>query len=67
MFANFKGNNLFHIFFRQVKILKYIATWLEKTDFLREFDRDDNDIENKTLRRIYYIMACHTMTEVKFD
>lgn len=59
MYAQFKGSNLFHIFFRQVKVLKHIVEWLERTDFVHEHDKDDNEIENQVLRRIYYVMACH--------
>ena len=67
MYAQFKGSNLFHIFFRQVKVLKHIVEWLERTDFVHEHDKDDNEIENQVLRRIYYVMACHHIKKGRFN
>ena len=62
MFASFKGSSIFHIFFREVKILNRIVNWLEHADFVKEYDKDDNEIENQTLRRIYYVLSCHAIT-----
>ena len=67
MFASFTGCNLFNIFFREVKVLNHICEWLEKTEFVQEHDRDDNDIENQILKRIYYVLACHHIKEGKFE
>ena len=67
MFANYKGNSLFQIFFRQVKVLSTIVKWLQQADFVQEFDKDDNQIENQTLRRIYFVMARHTITDKAFE
>ena len=44
-------------------MLKRILKYLERTDFVKEFDNDDNEIENQTLRRIYYILARHRITK----
>ena len=40
--------------------------WLEHTEFVNEHDKDDNEIENQSLRRIYYILACHSITDIEF-
>ena len=59
LFSDFHGNSVFSIFYKEHKVLNRIHQQLERGEFLREYDDDDNAVENSTLRRIYYALACH--------
>ena len=65
LLASFNDITIFHIFFKDIKVLKRILIQLDQTEFAKEFDKDDNEIENQTLRRIYYILARHRISKRK--
>ena len=57
LYAQFKRESVFSIFFRDVKVLQCMQQWLENTDFEKELDDDENELESAILRRIYFQLA----------
>ena len=48
------GNNFFSIFFKDVEVLRTILQQLDIEDFSKQTDAENNEIENSTLRKIYF-------------
>ena len=65
LFALFYGNSIFQLFYKQVKVLKRIIEQLEMSEFKKEQDDDDTQLENQTLRRLYFILSNHQKHQPK--
>ena len=63
LFADYHGNSIFSIFFREVRVLLRIEEMLEHGEYPMEYDDCDNAIENSDLRRIYHVLSRHKMNE----
>ena len=57
LYASFNDESVFSIFANRVKVLTQIERWLDNEDFPKDFDEEYNELENSTLRRIYFVLA----------
>ena len=57
LYSSFNDESVFSIFANRVKVLTQIERWLDNEDFPKDFDEEYNELENSTLRRIYFMLA----------
>ena len=61
LFASFQGETIFSICFKQVKVLDQIIQQLADDESEKEYDDDQNELEQIIYRRIFYQLARHTI------
>ena len=60
LFCTIYGAPALTIFFKDVPLLEFLVEWIQYDENQeREADGDQNEIENRNLRRLYYQLACH--------
>lgn len=63
LFCSFYGNNIFSIFFNDVKVLQEIVDWLDATEHPMQESIDDTDVPHSNLRKILYTLTLHDDTK----
>lgn len=65
IFSLFYGQTILQLFYTNLKVLNKIKEKLEMSEFEMEQDNDENQLENQTLRRLYFILSNHQKGQQK--
>ena len=67
IFCSLYDNSFFSIFFQEVMVLQQVLNQLEQLNLQVEEDAEENEVENQVLRRVYYLLSQHNLTQTRYD